>query len=218
MPGKVSTLRVASLCAEVKNQLWGAGMKKDRLHPHAIFLLVFPVAFLLTTCLFFAVANAGEVTLAWDANTEENLAGYKLYYDGDSDAEMYQGTGATEGDSPIIIYVEDLADVDAPTFTLTGLEEGQYYYFALTAFDSDGLESDFSEEVGALIGSEESSDTSTSVSTSAVADSGNSDGGGGGGSGCFISGTMGANSIAGTDILMIIIFAAMVGMGCRKRK
>jgi hypothetical protein len=188
-------------------------MKKARLHPHAIFFLVFPVVFLLTTCIFFAVANAADVTLAWDANTEGNLAGYKLYYDGDSDTEIYQGTGASEGDSPIIIYVEDLANADAPDYTLTGLDEGQYYYFSLTAFDTDGLESDFSDEVGAMIGS----DDSLGTSTSAVADSGSSDDGGGGG-GCFISDTIGANSIAGTDVLMLIIFAAMVGMGCRKRK
>lgn len=189
-------------------------MRKAQIHSHAIFFLVFPVVFLVTTCLFFAVANAADVTLAWDANTEENLAGYKLYYDGDSDTEMYQGTGAAEGDSPIIIYVDDLTDDEEPTFTVTGLDEGQYYYFALTAFDTDGMESDFSDEVGALLGSENSLGTSVS----AAADAGGSDDGGGGGSGCFISGTMGANSMAGTDILLFIIFAAMMGIGCRKRK
>lgn len=205
-------------------------MKKDQLRSHAIFLLVFPVVFLFATSLLFGIANAADVTLAWDANTEENLAGYKLYYDGDSDSEMYQGTSAAEGDSPITIYVEDLADEDAPAFTLTGLNEGQFYYFSLTAFDSDGMESDYSDEVGALVGSEDNLGTSVSI----VADTGDSDvvaeamaiagdsddgsEGGGGGGGCFISGTMGGNSMAGTDILMFIVFAAMMGIGCRKRK
>lgn len=57
-----------------------------------------------------------------------------FYYDGDSDTEMYQGRGANEGDSLIVIYLEDLDDLGSPTFSLT-------------AFDLDGLESDFSDEV-----------------------------------------------------------------------
>jgi hypothetical protein len=45
---------------------------------------------------------------------------------------------------------------------------------------------------------------------------------GGGGSGCFISGSMGVYSFssqtAGSDILLFLLFAAMMGIGCRKRK
>lgn len=192
-------------------------MIKDKLQSHAIFLLVFPVVFLLATSLFFAVANAADVTLAWDANTEKNLAGYKLYYDSDADDEMYQGTGATEGDSPITIYAEDLENADAPVFTLTGLTDGEYYYFSLTAFDADGMESDFSEEVGAMVSSEVNLSTSVSAGVAASSES-SSDDGDGGGSGCFISGIMGANSMAGTDVLMLAILATMMGIGCRKRK
>lgn len=186
-------------------------MERGQLHSHIFFLLVFPVVFLMVTCLAFAVANAADVTLAWDANSEQNLAGYKLYYDGDSDTEMYQGLGAVEGDSPIVIDVEDLADEDAPSFTITGLEEGQYYYFALTAFDKNGMESGYSEEVGVLIDSESSSESASGGSDS-----------GGGGIGCFISGTMSANQfsspMAGTGLLLLIAFSAMMGIGCPKRK
>jgi hypothetical protein len=126
----------------------------------------------LILLLWPTLSMAGEVTLAWDANSETNLAGYKLYYDGDSDSETYGGTDANQGDSPIVIYLDDLEDADSPVFSLSGLTAGEYYYFSLTAFDSDGMESDFSDEVGVMI--EEETYTVSS-------------GGGDSGSGCFIS-------------------------------
>lgn len=92
-------------------------------------------------------AMASEVTLAWDANSESNLAGYKLFYKTGSPEAPYDGTGLFEGDSPITINLADLEMVSAPTFKLTGLEEGKTYYLALTAFDTDSLESDYSRAV-----------------------------------------------------------------------
>jgi hypothetical protein len=166
-------------------------MKNIKFHAYPIFLIAFPVAFLFTTSLFFAIANAADVTLAWDANIESDLAGYKLYYDGDSDTEMYQGIGATEGDSPIVIYTEDLSDENSPSFTITGFEEGQYYYFSLTAFDKDGVESDFSDEVGVMVDS----------------DSGNSEDSG---SGCFISGSMDSRSVGLPTIVGICLILGVV--------
>lgn len=133
--------------------------------------------------LFFlsmpAALQAGEVSLAWDPNSEENLAGYKLYYDSDADIEMYKGTGANEGNSPVIIYLEDLADADSPYYSLTGLSSGQYYYFSLTAFDTNGMESGFSDEVGTFV-------------ESLYKTVGNGDSDGSGGNGCFIAGSMDA--------------------------
>ena len=89
-------------------------------------------------------ANALDLTLAWDANTEENLGGYKIYYDTDGSGEPYNGTGAVQGPSPI-----DVGNV--LEFTLTGLSDdlGTIYYFAATAYNTDDtpLESDYSNEV-----------------------------------------------------------------------
>jgi len=147
-----------------------------------------PVVQILFFLLLPATLQAGDVTLAWDPNSETNLAGYKLYYDSDADLEMYQGTGASEGDSPVIIYLEDLADADLPTFTLTGLTNGQYYYFALTAFDSDGMESDFSDEVGTLVDVGGASNDGSSASSKEVGN--DTSGSGSGGNGCFIAGSM----------------------------
>ena len=124
------------------------------------------------TIVFFAhgIASAAEVTLAWDANTEPDLAGYKIYYDTNSGVPYY-GTDADQGISPITVLIEDLADPDYPDFTLTGLDDDQDYYIALTAFDSEGSESDYSNEV---------------TTASGTGDPGSSSDGSGVGPGCFI--------------------------------
>jgi len=76
-----------------------------------------------------APALAADVTLAWDANTESNLAGYKVYY----------GTASRVYGTPITIGTQT-------TYTVTGLTPGTYY-FAVTAYNTSGLESGYSNEV-----------------------------------------------------------------------
>jgi hypothetical protein len=84
-------------------------------------------------------AHSAEVTLAWDSNTEPDLAGYKIYYKTESSGPPYNGTGLTEGDSPI--------DVGNQTeFTLHGLTDNVTYFFVVTAYNTLGVESDYSEE------------------------------------------------------------------------
>jgi hypothetical protein len=87
-----------------------------------------------------ASVYALDVTLAWDANTEPDLAGYKLYYKTGSPGPPYGGTGATEGNSPI-----DVGNVTQ--FTIHGLSNGITYHFAATAYDTENLESGYSNEV-----------------------------------------------------------------------
>ena len=75
-------------------------------------------------------ANSAQVTLAWDPNTDPDLAGYKLYYGLLSDQYSYS------------------VDVGNQTsYTLSNLPDGKTYYFAATAYDREGYESDFSNEV-----------------------------------------------------------------------
>jgi hypothetical protein len=87
------------------------------------------LAFMLLLALI-AQAQAAQVTLAWEANTEPDLAGYKLYY----------GTspGSYSNSTPLGLVT---------THTVTPLSDGVAYYFALTAFNSAGLESNKSNEV-----------------------------------------------------------------------
>src|SRR2546425_1408544 len=86
----------------------------------------------LTALCFLAPAlsSAAQVTLAWDPNTETDLAGYKLYY------------GLSSGSYPSSVDVGNLT-----SYTLSGLLEGRIYYFAVTAYNLSLGESGFSNEV-----------------------------------------------------------------------
>jgi hypothetical protein len=77
-----------------------------------------------------ASSHAARVTLAWDANSEPDVAGYKIHY------------GPT---SRTYSFVVEAGNVT--THTISNLQEGLTYFFAATAYSSAGLESDFSEEV-----------------------------------------------------------------------
>jgi hypothetical protein len=76
---------------------------------------------------------AADVTLQWDPNSESDLAGYKIYV----------GTAAGVYGTPITIGTQ-------ATCTVTGLTPGTYY-FAVTAVNTAGLESGFSNEVSTTI-------------------------------------------------------------------
>ena len=75
-------------------------------------------------------ALAAQVPLAWDPNTEADIAGYKIYY----------GTVSSAQAESI-----DVGNVTA--YTVMGLPEGKTYFFAATAYDRYGRESGFSNEV-----------------------------------------------------------------------
>jgi len=75
-------------------------------------------------------AAAGQVVLAWDANTEPDVSGYKLYY----------GTASRTYGAPITVG-------NVLTYTVPGLTDGLTYYFAVTAYDTFGNESGYSNEV-----------------------------------------------------------------------
>jgi hypothetical protein len=91
-------------------------------------LLFFSV--LLLALLITVWARAEQATLAWDANTELDLAGYKLHY------------GTASGSYAVHIDVHNVT-----TYTVTGLTAGQTYYFAATAYDTSGNESGYSNQV-----------------------------------------------------------------------
>lgn len=72
---------------------------------------------------------AGNVSLAWDASPDASVTGYRIYY---GVASASYTNSATVG--------------NVTNATVTGLVEGATYFFAATAFDGAGLESDFSNE------------------------------------------------------------------------
>lgn len=89
-------------------------------------------------------SSNGTVVLQWNANTEEDLFGYELYYDSDGSGAPYTGNDANEGPSPINVG-------NVTTFTLTGLDLSNVYWFALKAFDTRPNYSGFSNEAQSVV-------------------------------------------------------------------
>ncbi|MEZ5591646.1 MAG: PKD domain-containing protein [Gammaproteobacteria bacterium] len=90
----------------------------------------------LATCLFIIAsfdAIAGQATLTWDPSSSPSVTSYRLYY------------GQSSGN-----YTSNINTGMATSYTVTGLQDGQTYYFAVTATDGS-TESDFSNEVSKTI-------------------------------------------------------------------
>ena len=73
---------------------------------------------------------AAQATLAWDPNTESDLAGYEIHF------------GTVSGNYTVHTDVHNVT-----TYTVTGLTAGQTYYFAVSAYDASGNKSGYSNEV-----------------------------------------------------------------------
>jgi hypothetical protein len=129
LPGKRSTFQA---CWSLAGQtfLEGAMMKTivsgaKKLPRNLLFFSALLLALLISVW-----ARAEQVTLAWDANTESDLAGYKLHY------------GTASNSYSVHIDVNNVT-----TYTVAGLTAGQTYYFAATAYDASGNESGYSNSV-----------------------------------------------------------------------
>ncbi len=94
-------------------------------------LALFPFILLFATALY-----AGDVTLTWDPPTTSadgtpltDLAGYNVYY------------GAESGN-----YSQSIDAGNVITYQVTNLTDGQTYYLSVTAYDTSGNESEYSNE------------------------------------------------------------------------
>jgi hypothetical protein len=151
-------------------------------HLKSVFcLLIFPFALSLAPCTSDAIA--ASVTLGWDSNSEPDLEGYVIYRNVGSPGPPYDYSDTLPED--------DLADPLHPTATLTELQEGNRYYIALTAYNTDGVESDFSDDVCVEVvnGAIEACSASAAPVSSTPSSSGGS------GSSCFISASSGESSM-----------------------
>lgn len=108
---------------------------------HCLFWLI---ASLLALCAMPSpAAHATQLTLGWDPPAG-SVAGYKIHY------------GTTSGNYE---YSVDVGNYDS--CTISGLLEGQTYYFAATSYNVDGIDSDFSEELVSTIPAAEALPTTT---------------------------------------------------------
>ena len=92
-----------------------------------IWILGFEIVVCIIVGLIASNAMAAQVTLAWDPNTESDLAGYRVHY----------GTASGSYTSHTDVH-------NVTSYTVTGLTAGQTYYFAATAYDASGNESGYS--------------------------------------------------------------------------
>jgi hypothetical protein len=78
-------------------------------------------------------APKGSIKLAWDARPDISAVGYEIYYGFDS-----------------LAYTHRAAVGNVTNTTITGLPEGRRIYFAAVAVDTNGVQSEFSNEVSAI--------------------------------------------------------------------
>ena len=93
-----------------------------------LIILLTPIAFSLIPLA--SAAHAGSVTLAWDRSQEPDVVGYRVYY----------GTTSHH-------YTSMRSVGNSTTCTISNLEPGMTYYFAVTAYGTSGSESAYSQEI-----------------------------------------------------------------------
>ena len=114
-------------------------MAKRRKSPLLPFLLIL----LLIQCIFLpANSLANYLTVSWDPTTEPDPAGNQVYY----------GTASRE-----YVYSADVGEINA--YRLDDLLDGVTYFIAVTAYDTSGNESDFSNGVSVMVNDTSSSST-----------------------------------------------------------
>ena len=83
--------------------------------------------FVLSTiflCGFITPGHSLDVTLEWNANTESNRLGYRIYYDTDS-GPPYNGTRTAGDNSPIDVAKEDVEIGNVVRYTVSRLSDNE---------------------------------------------------------------------------------------------
>jgi hypothetical protein len=140
------------------------------------------MAVFVSILFVYTSAAAFQLTLAWDSNVDEDLAGYIVYY----------GTASHD-------YKWNVDIGEETSVTISGLDDRKNYYFAVTAYDEEGNESAYSEEIA--------------YPDSANSSASNRDSGGSASMACFISSAAdGGWPETHLMVLVGVILAAIFGL------
>ncbi|RYD40960.1 MAG: choice-of-anchor D domain-containing protein, partial [Verrucomicrobiaceae bacterium] len=101
--------------------------------PYSLFIR-FLLIWLPLAGLSPAAGLSGSVTVAWNANTESNLSGYRVLY----------GTSSSNLDRSLVVGT-------VTTAVLSGLETGATYYCAVQAFNTSSLYSSLSPTLSFVV-------------------------------------------------------------------
>jgi len=114
------------------------------------------IIFSLISCTLYLIpltTYAAQVTLAWDT-AAGSVAGYQMHY------------GTTSGNYD---YSVDVGN--STSCTISGLQEGDTYYFAVTAYNGSD-ESDYSDEINYRVPSDNSAQQSAAATANPLPDAG----------------------------------------------
>ena len=115
---------------------------------NAFFILVLSglaILLLVILSLLVPAAHAGQVTVAWDPESDPAVTGYKVYY----------GTSAGN-------YTASADAGNATSVVISGLQDGVTYFMAAVAYDASHNESGFSNEISYAVPSTSSGASSAS--------------------------------------------------------
>jgi hypothetical protein len=134
-PGANQPAAFTSVCAQDQCQIRGKFQLYRSSRALSWHSLLLGLKSLLAVLLFLAaiipsVRAQTSVTLAWDPSSSSGIAAYRLYQGGASRT-----------------YTNVIAAGNATTATTSKLVNGSTYFFTVTAVDTNGLESDFSNEI-----------------------------------------------------------------------
>lgn len=88
------------------------------------------ILFAVTIMCGVQASHARDVTLAWLPNEESDVAGYRVWYGSESEN-----------------YIVSIDVGNWTQYTISGLEDSKRFFYAVTAYDTSGRESGFSDEV-----------------------------------------------------------------------
>lgn len=110
-----------------RNMIIVAAVKKVRKHSLSCLSVC---SFAVAVFFFNTHCFSAQISVTWSPNIEKNIAGYKVYY-GDS-SRNYNNS----------------IDVGSRTsYTISNLREGNTYFIGITAYDFNGNESGYSDEI-----------------------------------------------------------------------